>query len=109
MNYREAMLRTCGQRSSINQMLNAAMGLAGESGEFCDLVKKYVFHEKPMDRAAAIKELGDIRWYLELASHCLGVTMEEVENKNIEKLKLRYPNGFTSHDAITRKDECGAV
>lgn len=68
MSYREGMLRTYPQiqteplRKSLTLGL---MGLAGESGEFVDLVKKHLFHGKYLDREKALKELGDTRWYLE--------------------------------------------
>lgn len=84
---------------------NAADGLAGEAGEFLDLFKKTLYHGAPLDRTKAIKELGDIRWYLELAAHCLDVSMEEIEATNIEKLRARYPVGFSEQDAQKRTDE----
>jgi len=41
-----------------------------------------------------IKKLGDIRWFLEYAAQCLGVSMEEIESINVAKLRTRYPEEF---------------
>jgi NTP pyrophosphatase (non-canonical NTP hydrolase) len=41
-----------------------AMGLAGESGEVIDLLKKHLGHAHPLDLIALKKELGDTLWYV---------------------------------------------
>lgn len=103
MSYREEVLRTCNATLTREECLtNASLGLAGESGEVADLIKKHVFHKHPLDRDKLIKEIGDIRWYLELMSHLAGVSMEEVERINIEKLRKRYPSGFSPEDSKNR-------
>lgn len=76
---------------------NAISGIAGEAGEIADLWKKIKFHGKDFDdenKEKLIKELGDMFWYLAQASLALDIPMEEIINKNIEKLKTRHPNGF---------------
>ncbi len=71
-----------------------AMGLAGESGEVADLVKKGIFHQRGLDREALIRELGDVLWYLSALCTNLDISMEEVMERNISKLRARYPDGF---------------
>lgn len=127
--YREEMLRTATRPDKDYDTIqarfapakivltNAAMGLSGEAGEFVDLIKKVMFHGKTIGdvHEQAVKELGDIRWYLELAAYALNVSMEEIEAKNIAKLRARYPQGFTEAAAAARvdtkagDDPCGAV
>jgi len=51
-----------------DQVANAAMGLAGETGEVCDLYKKRWFHAKDVG-PKLIDELGDLYWYLALFHH----------------------------------------
>jgi NTP pyrophosphatase (non-canonical NTP hydrolase) len=104
--YRQMVLDTANStyESPSLKMVNAALGLSGEAGEFADLIKKWMYHGHTYDEAAMIKELGDIRWYLEYAAICLGVSMEQIEQANIDKLKARYPSGFTTKDSIERKD-----
>ena len=83
---------------------NYAMGLAGESGEVVDLLKKHVHHGHELDRDALRLELGDALHYLSgLASMC-GMTLEEVATANVKKLSDRYPKGFSTEDSINRTD-----
>lgn len=73
-------------------MTLAAMGLAGETGEVVDLLKKVIFHGKPITdelRAKLILELGDVLWYYALACKLLGVSLEIVMDRNIAKLEDR--------------------
>ena len=72
-----------------------------------DIVKKILIHGKegtPEVMLALKKELGDVRWYLEAAALALGFTMEEIERLNADKLRLRYPNGFTEAAALAKAD-----
>lgn len=71
-----------------------AIGLAGETGEFCELVKKGIFHRKGIDRDKAIKELGDVCWYLAALCTKLDLSLADVMQENIDKLKARYPHGW---------------
>ncbi len=93
--YRAEVLRTAGvPLPDKDRWALGALGLAGESGEVVDLLKKHLFHGKPLDIDKLIMELGDVRWYLEVLAYMAGVSMEEIERRNVEKLRLRYPNGF---------------
>ena len=70
------------------------LGLVGESGELADLHKKHVF--KPGYRAGAedyIDELGDVLFYLAIIAHQLGVTLDELSQRNYAKLMYRRDNG----------------
>ena len=103
--YRLFMMRTLNTKLSEKEILtNAAMGLAGEAGEFVDQVKKHLFQGHKLDKEKLIKELGDLRWYMEAAAYALGTTVENVEEKNIQKLDARYPEGFSSEASVNRKE-----
>lgn len=112
-NYIENVLRTDAiydeelkQRLCNNaRLLHAAIGLATESGEFLDALKKHIFYGKPLDKVNAIEEQGDSLWYIGLALDELATTMNDVLTQNINKLKLRYPNKFNGKDAIERNIE----
>ncbi len=106
--YRQHVLRTLNPAADYtkeSRLTLAALGLAGESGEVVDLIKKHLFHGKPLDRDKIILELGDVRWYLESFAWVLGVGMEEIEERNIAKLKARFPDGFTNKDANAKAGE----
>lgn len=87
-----------------DQLINAALGLAGESGEFADLLKKYLYQGHSMDYERMVKELGDVLWYVSLAADALGVTLGEVMQKNIDKLRKRYPEGFDAERSRNREE-----
>lgn len=81
-----------------------ALGLAGEAGEVADTIKKAVFHQHGIDRDELIKELGDVLWYVAALCTKLDVPMSEVMERNIDKLKKRYPEGYNSADSQARTD-----
>ena len=83
-------------------LINAVMGLCGESGEAIDIVKKHLHQGHALDREKLIKELGDIAWYLAEAAHALGTDLDAVFEGNIAKLKQRYPDGFDAEKSIHR-------
>lgn len=85
-------------------IFNACLGLSGEVGEFNDMIKKWIFHEKPLDDEHAKKELGDIMWYVAMMCHSFKWDLDEIMQKNIDKLRARYPEGFTPDMANNRKD-----
>lgn len=86
------------------QLLNAVMGLNGEAGECIDIVKKHLFRGHDLDRDHLAEELGDTAWYLAVCCDALGMTLEEVLQHNIDKLKARYPEGFDKARSINREE-----
>lgn len=88
-----------------DQLINAALGLCGEAGEFADLLKKYLYQGHVLDDECLIKELGDVLWYISLAADEMGVTLSEVMAKNIDKLRKRYPEGFSAERSVNRDAE----
>lgn len=83
-------------------ILHAALGIQTESAELTDALKKGIFYNKPIDWINCDEEIGDLLWYVAIYLHARGKTFEEIMDKNIAKLKARYPNKFTSYDAINR-------
>jgi NTP pyrophosphatase (non-canonical NTP hydrolase) len=81
-----------------------AMGLAGEAGEFLDLVKKIVFHGHQMDNMKLAHELGDVLWYLSDIASTLEITLEDLMMINKAKLDARYKDGFSREASIKRVD-----
>lgn len=86
-------------------LIHAALGISSESGEFSDAVKKAYAYGRHFDFENAKEELGDLMWYISLAASTIGVSLEEVMERNIDKLKVRYPEKFTEKDALERKDK----
>ena len=103
--YQKLAMVTLNKKLDKNGILtNSVMGLCGESGEAIDLVKKHLFHGHELDRDSLIKELGDIAWYLAEAAEALEIPLEEIFKRNIEKLRKRYPEGFSEERSINRTE-----
>lgn len=90
------------------RLLHAVMGLATESGELMDALKKHFFYGKPLDFVNLKEEFGDKEWYTALGLDALMSGYEEIWETNINKLRARYkdlsgnPNKFTEDAAINR-------
>ena len=94
--------------ANIERLTTAGVGLAAESGEFLEIVKKMVFQGKPWNddnREHLIIELGDVMWYVAQACMALDVPFDDVIRGNVRKLEKRYPGGSFS----VEKSEVRAV
>lgn len=89
--------------SEDKQLSNAAMGLCGEAGEVCDLLKKHLYQGHELDRHDLAEELGDVAWYLAAAATVAGLSLGDIMQCNIDKLKARYPKGFEADRSINRE------
>jgi NTP pyrophosphatase (non-canonical NTP hydrolase) len=82
--------------ANIERLLTAGVGINAEGGEFLEIIKKMIFQGKPFNednREHMIIELGDVMWYVAQATLALGVTFDEVLERNVKKLEKRYPGG----------------
>ena len=103
----DATICTHGPDINVPLLLTAALGLAAETGEFCEIPKKMFFQGKPLTDENVFhmaRELGDILWYWINATRALGLDPNHVIQMNIEKLQSRYPGGsFDAHYSENRK------
>ena len=76
------------------QLLIAAMGLCGESGEFIEHVKKFWEHGRVLDKDKMTLELADILYYVQLACFSLDTDFEELTDLLHDKLERRYTERF---------------
>lgn len=83
-------IRTEGKGKS--PIVGFALGLAGETGEVVDGIKKREYHGRVEEITVEhlIEELGDVMWYLANLASVLGVSLETVMQLNYEKLHKRY-------------------
>ena len=84
-------------------LFNGVLGLSGEAGECADLVKKHYFQDGRLFVDALEDELGDVMWYVAETAKALGLSLEEVAERNVEKLKKRYPEGFAAERSLHRE------
>ena len=85
-------------------LINAVMGLCGESGEAIDIVKKWLVQGHDLDREKLAKELGDVAWYLAEAATALDLDLETILRGNLDELAKRYPEGFQSQRSVNREE-----
>lgn len=85
-------------------MENGVLGLAGEAGECADMVKKVLFQGHKLDKEHLAKELGDVAWYLAVTAEAIGYDLESVLQMNVDKLRKRYPDGFSAERSQNRAE-----
>jgi NTP pyrophosphatase (non-canonical NTP hydrolase) len=73
------------------------LGLAGESGEVADKVKKVIRDQQGIfnpDNIESIKgEMGDVLWYLAQLATELGLDLNDIAQGNLDKLRDRQARG----------------
>lgn len=102
--YQRAAMRTAPDYSEKNRLLNGVLGMSGESGECADMVKKHLFQGHELDKEHLAKELGDVAWYLAVTAQAIGYDLETVLQMNVDKLRKRYPEGFSAERSRHRED-----
>ena len=103
--HKEAMTLLNPALTEKDVLMNALMGLCGESGEAIDLMKKHLYQGHDLDKEKLVKELGDIAWYLAEAATGLNIELSEVLQRNLDKLHARYPQGFSTERSMHREAE----
>lgn len=102
--YQELANRTSGAgKAGERRMIIAALGLAGEAGEFANMVKKLTAHGHDITNTELADELGDVLWYLAEAASASGLTLNDIAQQNVDKLRARYPDGFSEERSRNRK------
>ena len=100
--------QTHGPDINVPLLLTAALGLAAETGEFCEIPKKMFFQGKPLNDENVFhmkRELGDVMWYWINACRALNIDPNEVIAENVRKLESRYPGGtFDVYHSENRKE-----
>ena len=85
-----------------NDTLHGIMGIATESTELVQLLLKTLAYNDKFDRVNLSEEIGDIMWYIALLCTANDLSLENIMQQNIDKLKLRYPEKFTEEHANIR-------
>lgn len=107
--YQTLAQRTSSGKSKLNlppdmtRLLNGAVGLNGEGGEVIDIVKKHIFQDHDLDQEKLLDEAGDCLWYLAELAAGMHTTLEEIAWHNVEKLRERYPQGFSAERSRNRE------
>lgn len=102
--YQQEAMRT--KNLKLDRMQTLMDGLTGvcmEAGESLSLLNKHLFQGHDLDVTHLAKELGDIAWYLAISADAIGYDLETICRMNINKLRVRYPDGFDPQRSIHRK------
>ena len=104
--YQQKAMRSAHVREpgDLKTLQNAALGLAGESGEVADMIKKVSFQGHQLDERHLAEEIGDILWYCALAATGLGIDLDDIAQGNVDKLMKRYPQGIDQERTIHREE-----
>lgn len=95
--YQKESRKTAVYPNQGNNFIYPALGLAGETGEVLEKIKKIIrdkggkLDEETREKIA--KEIGDVLWYIAQLCTELGLSMEEVAKQNLEKLFSRKERG----------------
>ena len=82
----QSMLPQC---RNINYL---GLGLAGETGELCDKLKRIIRGDGKLDDSV-LQECGDVMWYISQLALFFHVDLDTIARMNIEKLNKRMQNG----------------
>lgn len=103
--YQKQAYNLISEEGKKDMITNGVLGLAGECGECCDIVKKYKYQGHDLNKEHLKDELGDVLWYLAETASGLGITLEEVAQYNLDKLHKRYHGDkFNANDSINREE-----
>lgn len=101
--YQKLAMRTANMGTGKLNLTITGLGLCGESGEVADLIKKHVEQGHELNIEKLKVELGDVLWYVARGAEMIGVTLDEIGELNIEKLRKRYPTGFSVERSVNRE------
>ena len=105
MNEYQAKAARTSDPGNPDRILYAAISVASEAGELLGAVKKWRYHKHELDIAHLIEEAGDVLWGIAELASALEITLQEIADANIAKLRRRYPDGFDVERSRNRKSE----
>ena len=89
-------------REDLSDELHKVIGISTEAGELLDAYKKHFAYGKNLDVVNVGEEIADIMWYISNLCRIKGIDLEEMMERNINKLKARYPDKFSQEKALNR-------
>lgn len=86
----------------MNRLLHAAMGMNNEANEFLDHIRGVLFYGKSLDETNLKEETGDMLFFIALALTALESEFDIEAQRNINKLRARYPSKFDTDSYVNR-------
>ncbi len=102
--YQQLASRTINQDLTWAQVDDHALhGMSAEIGEIHGIYqKRYQGHN--VNDWEMMKELGDLLWFCAEFATAHGWSLDDVCQMNIDKLKIRYPDGFSAERSVNRTE-----
>lgn len=95
--------KTCASlESKLMDNVHMLFGLSTEIGELEDIYKKHIAYKKRIDIVNTKEEIGDIMYYLASFCRINNFDLEKILETNVQKLESRYPNKFSTKNALKR-------
>lgn len=89
-------------RPELKDLVHAMLGCITESAEIAEHVRDVLTGAKPLDKVNLVEEFGDVLWYIGMGLRFVDSTFGEAFEKNIAKLRKRFPDKFTEALAVDR-------
>jgi NTP pyrophosphatase (non-canonical NTP hydrolase) len=104
--YQQGAARTMNPAlTGTERLVDATAGLAEEAGEVLAHVRKHAFQGHALDRERLATELGDALWCLAATATAAGLSLGDVAAHNLDKLRRRYPDGFSEEASRAHRKE----
>ena len=91
--YQRGAMRTARDKDARDEFMHLVLGLVGEAGEIAEKVKKLVRDQDSdvarLDRDDMAAQLGDVLWYTAVLADYLGLSLDDVAQRNLDKLADR--------------------
>lgn len=84
-----------------SRIFHGVVGIATEAGEMIEAIIKQV-NTDHLDNINLAEEIGDVCWYQAILIDALKISWDTILERNIEKLKARYPEKYTDERANNR-------
>jgi NTP pyrophosphatase (non-canonical NTP hydrolase) len=95
-------------RDKTERVKEYTLALCEEAAESAGILKKVLYHHHPLTNEKFIhlkEELGDTLWHIAALATEHGMTLEDVAGFNVNKLKSRYPEGYSDERSVNRNDQ----
>lgn len=104
--YKIEAKRTCPSLDkNSDDIIHMSLGMQTECAEIADVFKKKLAYNKDIDWVNVKEEVGDLMWYIVNLCTFNEWNLEDILDTNIAKLRVRFPDKFTTENAITRNLE----
>jgi NTP pyrophosphatase (non-canonical NTP hydrolase) len=94
---KQAFVTNLPKSDRLKELMQQVLGIGDEAGEVLAIFKKWVRDDDAdialLDTANVAKELGDVLWYVAVLAHDLGLSLDDIAEANIAKLRSRQQRG----------------